>query len=124
MARMFGVEVPDNKRCPIGLSYIYGIGLKTASIILTKLNIDLNKKIKDLHSDQIRDITKEINDNYKVEGALRSKIMLDIKRLMDIGCYVGQRHRTGRLTVRGQRTKTNGRTKRGPKKNTIKNKRK
>ena len=122
MARILGVEIPDQKRAIIGLSYIYGIGVKTAGVILKKVDSDPNKKIADLTSEEIARILKVINEEYKVEGELRSEKMLAIKRLMDVGCYEGRRHREGR-TVRGQRTKNNCRTKKGPKPNAIKKRR-
>lgn len=122
MARLLGVEIPDNKRTVIGLTTIYGIGVKTAAVILAKCGVDSDKRFGEMSSEEVKKVVKEINDNHKVEGVLKSEVMLSIKRKMDIGSYQGIRHRSGRLTVRGQRTKNNGRTKRGAKKNTIKNK--
>ena len=122
MARIAGVDIPREKRVEISLTYIYGIG-KTLSIkILKKVNINPDTRVKDLTDEQVNDIRKEIT-NYTVEGDLRREIALDIKRLREIGCYRGLRHRRG-LPVRGQRTKTNARTRKGPKKVVSRSKKK
>ncbi len=115
MARIVGVDLPNNKRGEIGLTYIYGIGRSTAQRILKEAGIDVNIKVKDWTDEQAAAIRAIINDQFKVEGELRSEMQLNIKRLMDIGCYRGIRHRSG-LPVRGQRTKTNARTRKGKKK--------
>jgi small subunit ribosomal protein S13 len=120
MARISGVDIPDNKRGLISLTYVFGIGRSTAQKILQKAGIDENKKVaewSDAESKAIRDI---INAEYKVEGELKSEVQLSIKRLMDIGCYRGLRHRKG-LPVRGQKTKNNARTRKGKRK-TVANK--
>ena len=122
MARIAGVDLPKIKRGEIGLTYIYGIGHSTAQKILTKLGIDFDIKVKDWNDDQIAAIRATIAEEYKIEGELRSSIQLNIKRLMDIGCYRGIRHRLG-LPVRGQSTKNNARTRKGKKK-TVANKKK
>ncbi|MBN1951837.1 MAG: 30S ribosomal protein S13 [Bacteroidales bacterium] len=122
MARIVGVDLPKNKRGEVGLTYIYGIGRSTAQKILTKAGIDYNLKVQDWTDDQVAKIRELINENYKVEGELRSSLQLNIKRLMDIGCYRGIRHRIG-LPVRGQSTKNNARTRKGRKK-TVANKKK
>ncbi|RZK48143.1 MAG: 30S ribosomal protein S13 [Pedobacter sp.] len=122
MARISGIDLPRNKRGEIGLTYIYGIGRSTAQNILTQAGIDLNKKVQDWSDDELGAIRGIINDQIKVEGALRSEVQLNIKRLMDIGCYRGLRHRKG-LPVRGQRTKNNSRTRKGKRK-TVANKKK
>ncbi|SOD18464.1 30S ribosomal protein S13 [Pedobacter xixiisoli] len=122
MARISGIDLPRNKRGEIGLTYIYGIGRTTAQRILTTAGIDLNKKVQDWSDDELSAIRTMINDEIKVEGALRSEVQLNIKRLMDIGCYRGLRHRKG-LPVRGQRTKNNSRTRKGKRK-TVANKKK
>jgi small subunit ribosomal protein S13 len=122
MARIVGVDLPKNKRGVIGLTYIYGIGRNAAASILNEAGIDQSIKVKDWDDDQIAKIREIINDNYKVEGALRSEFQLNIKRLMDIGCYRGIRHRIG-LPLRGQSTKNNARTRKGKRK-TIANKKK
>lgn len=122
MARISGIDLPKNKRGEIGLTYIYGIGRSTAQRILSDSGIDLNKKVQDWNDDDLNKIRSYINDNIKVEGALRSETQLNIKRLMDIGCYRGVRHRVG-LPVRGQRTKNNCRTRKGKRK-TVANKKK
>lgn len=122
MARIVGVDLPKNKRGEIGLTYIYGIGRSTAQKILEKAGIDFDIKVKDWTDDQISKIREIVNDNYKVEGELRSAVQLNIKRLMDIGSYRGIRHRIG-LPVRGQSTKNNARTRKGRKK-TVANKKK
>ena len=115
MARIAGIDLPKNKRGEIGLTYIYGIGPSTAQKILTDSGIDFNKKVQEWNDDELTKIRTYINDFLKVEGALRSEVQLNIKRLMDIGCYRGVRHRLG-LPVRGQRTRTNARSRRGAKK--------
>ncbi len=122
MARIAGVDIPDNKRGEIGLTYIYGIGRSNANKILAEANIDVNIYVKDWTDEQLSKIRSVITDKYKIEGELRAETQLNIKRLMDIGCYRGIRHRTG-LPVRGQSTKNNARTRRGRKK-TIANKKK
>ena len=122
MARISGIDLPRNKRGEIGLTYIYGIGRTTAQRILTTAGIDLNKKVQDWSDDELSAIRTMINDEIKVEGALRSEVQLNIKRLMDIGCYRGTRHRKG-LPLRGQRTKNNSRTRKGKRK-TVANKKK
>jgi small subunit ribosomal protein S13 len=122
MARIAGIDLPKNKRGEIGLTYIYGIGRSTAQRILSDAGIDLNKKVNDWNDDELALIRTYINDKVKVEGALRSETQLNIKRLMDIGCYRGIRHRSG-LPVRGQTTKNNARTRKGKKK-TVANKKK
>lgn len=122
MARIAGIDLPKNKRGEIGLTYIYGIGRSTAQRILKESSIDLNKKVQDWNDDELNKIRGFINDQIKVEGALRSEVQLNIKRLMDIGCYRGVRHRVG-LPVRGQKTKNNCRTRKGKRK-TVANKKK
>ena len=122
MARISGIDLPKNKRGVIGLTYIYGIGSSTASKILAKAEIDENIKVSDWDDDQLGKIRTVITETYKVEGALRSEVQLNIKRLMDIGCQRGIRHRSG-LPLRGQRTKNNSRTRKGRRK-TVANKKK
>ena len=122
MARIAGVDLPNNKRGEIGLTYIFGIGRSSARKILDKCGIDRTIKVGDWNDDQIAKIRTEINEEYKIEGELRSSVQMDIKRLMDIGCYRGIRHRLG-LPVRGQSTKNNARTRKGRKK-TVANKKK
>ncbi|MDB9774767.1 30S ribosomal protein S13 [Vicingaceae bacterium] len=122
MARIAGIDLPKNKRGEIGLTYIYGIGRKTAQNILTEAKVDFNTKVQDWNDDELSAIRKVIGDSLKVEGALRSETQLNIKRLMDIGCYRGVRHRVG-LPLRGQKTKNNARTRKGKKK-TVANKKK
>lgn len=122
MARIAGVDLPKNKRGEVGLTYIFGIGRSSAQKILNKNGIDLNTKVQDWTDDQIAAIRGTIAEEYKIEGELRSSIQLNIKRLMDIGCYRGIRHRIG-LPVRGQSTKNNARTRKGRKK-TVANKKK
>lgn len=122
MARIAGVDLPKNKRGEIGLTYIFGIGRSSAKKILSKNGIDFNIKVQDWTDDQIAAIRATIAEEYKIEGELRSAIQLNIKRLMDIGCYRGIRHRLG-LPVRGQSTKNNARTRKGRKK-TVANKKK
>ena len=122
MARIAGVDLPNNKQGEIGLTYIFGIGRSSAQKILDKCGIDRSIKVGDWNDDQVAKIRTEINENYKIEGELRSSVQMDIKRLMDIGCYRGIRHRLG-LPVRGQSTKNNARTRKGRKK-TVANKKK
>jgi len=122
MARISGIDLPKNKRGEIGLTYIYGIGRSTAQKILTEAGIDFDTKVQDWNDDQLNAIRTIINDQIKVEGSLRSEVQLNIKRLMDIGCYRGTRHRKG-LPLRGQRTKNNSRTRKGKRK-TVANKKK
>lgn len=120
--RIVGVDLPQNKRGEVGLTYIYGIGRSSARKILEKAGVDLDTKVKDWTDDQAAKIREIIGAEYKVEGDLRSETQLNIKRLMDIGCYRGIRHRIG-LPVRGQSTKNNARTRKGKKK-TVANKKK
>ena len=115
MARIAGVDLPKNKRGCIGLTYIYGIGNTVAKDILDQAKVEHNKKVVDWTDDEVTNIRNVINDNYKVEGSLRSEVQLNVKRLMDIGSYRGIRHRRG-LPVRGQRTSTNARTRKGKRK--------
>ncbi|MCD6366394.1 MAG: 30S ribosomal protein S13 [Bacteroidales bacterium] len=122
MARISGVDVPDNKRGVIALTYIFGIGRTNATKILTEAGIDVNVKVKDWSDDQISNVRNIISQDYKIEGELRSEVQTNIKRLQDIASYRGIRHRIG-LPVRGQHTKNNARTRRG-KKRTIANKKK
>ncbi len=122
MARIAGVDLPNNKRGEIGLTYIFGIGRSSAKKILDKCGIDGGIKVGDWNDAQIAAIRAEVGENYKIEGELRSSVQMDIKRLMDIGCYRGIRHRNG-LPVRGQSTKNNARTRKGRKK-TVANKKK
>ena len=119
MARIKGIDIPNEKRVEIALTYIYGIGRRLSKQILTAAKVDLDKKAKDLTEDELAAIRKEI-DKHTVEGDLRREVALNIKRLTEIGCYRGTRHRRG-LPVNGQRTKTNARTRKGPRK-TIANK--
>jgi len=122
MARIAGIDLPREKRIEIGLTYIYGIGRKSAQEILKNANVDPDTRVKDLTEDQEAALREAIDKNYTIEGDLRREVALNIKRLTEIGCYRGVRHRRG-LPVRGQRTKTNARTRKGPKK-TIANKKK
>ena len=122
MARIAGVDLPNNKQGEIGLTYIFGIGRPSAKRILEKCGIDYDIKVGDWNDEQIALIRNLINDEYKIEGELRSTVQMNIKRLMDIGCYRGIRHRVG-LPVRGQSTKNNARTRKGKKK-TVANKKK
>ncbi len=115
MARIEGVNLPLNKRIEYALTYLFGIGLKTSQDILNKLKIDFNKRVKDLTDAEVAQISKEVSGNYITEGELRKEITLNIKRLQEIGSYRGSRHKKG-LPVRGQRTKTNARTRKGPRK--------
>ena len=121
MARIAGVDLPRKKRIEIGMTYIYGIGKTTSQSILSRLKIDPNTKTDDLTEEQINDIRKVLDSDYKVEGELRTQISMNIKRLMDLGCYRGLRHRKS-LPVRGQRTSTNARTRKGPKRSAVKKK--
>ena len=120
MARIAGVDLPREKRVEIGLTYIYGIGLSSSQKILSEAGINPDIRVKDLTDEQVNDIRKAMAD-YKVEGDLRREVALNIKRLTEIGCYRGLRHRKG-LPVRGQRTKTNARTRKGPRKLVSKSK--
>ena len=122
MARIAGIDLPKNKRGEIGLTYIYGIGRNSAQKILNDAGVDLNKKVQDWDDDEQNRIRTIIGEAFKVEGALRSEVQMSIKRLMDIGCYRGIRHRVG-LPCRGQSTKNNARTRKGRKK-TVANKKK
>jgi len=122
MARIVGVDLPKNKRGEIGLTYIYGIGRSSARKILSTAGIEFDKKVQEWSDDDLNKIRSILNEEYKVEGELRSMVQLNIKRLMDIGCYRGVRHRIG-LPVRGQSTKNNARTRKGRKK-TVANKKK
>ena len=121
MARIAGVDLPRRKRIEIGLTYIYGIGRSTSNKILEQLNINPSTLTDDLTDAEINDIRKTIDGRYKVEGELRTEISMNIKRLMDLGCYRGLRHRRG-LPVHGQRTSTNARTRKGPKRTAVKKK--
>jgi len=121
LARIAGVDLPRRKRIEIGMTYIYGIGRTTSQSILSRLKIDPNTNTDDLTEEQINDIRKVIDSDYKVEGELRTQVSMDIKRLMDLGCYRGLRHRKS-LPVRGQRTSTNARTRKGPKRSAVKKK--
>ena len=113
MARIAGVDLPRGKRIEYALTYIFGIGLASSKQILDKLDIDYNTRVRDLADSEVSKIAKEIQESYKVEGDLRKERTMNIKRLMDIGCYRGLRHRRG-LPCRGQRTRTNARTRKGP----------
>ena len=113
MARISGVDLPRDKKVEIGLTYIYGIGRVTARRILSSAGVDASQRIRDLNDADVNKLRQEIERNYRVEGALRTEVAMNIKRLMDIGSYRGIRHRRG-LPVRGQRTHTNARTKKGP----------
>jgi small subunit ribosomal protein S13 len=121
VARIAGIEIPNHKRVEVGLTYIYGIGRSKSKAILEYVKVDLNKKIKDLSPEEINRIRKHIESEEMVEGDLKKKVNTDIKRLMDINCYRGRRHKKG-LPVRGQRTKTNARTRKGPRGSMIKKK--
>ncbi|MCP4112948.1 MAG: 30S ribosomal protein S13 [Desulfobacteraceae bacterium] len=123
MARIAGVDLPKNKRIEIGLTYIYGIGRTTSKRILLKLDIDPSVKTDDLSESEVNNIRKVIDNEYKVEGELRTEVSMNIKRLMDLGCYRGLRHRKS-LPVRGQRTSTNARTRKGPRRAAVKKKQK
>ena len=122
MARIAGIDLPKNKRGEIGLTYIFGIGKSTAQKILDLAGVDRSKKVQEWNDEEQNKIRSVINENFKIEGALRSEVQMNIKRLMDIGCYRGIRHRLG-LPVRGQSTKNNARTRKGRKK-TVANKKK
>lgn len=122
MARIAGVDIPRNKRVEISLTYIFGVGRKTAQKLLDQLSIDRSIRTQDLTEDQVNTLRRAIDGSLTVEGDLRRQVAGNIKRLMDLGCYRGLRHRRG-LPVRGQRTKTNARTRKGPKK-TVANKKK
>ena len=122
MARIAGVDLPREKRVAIGLTYVYGIGLSSSNKILAKAGVNPDTRVKDLTDDQVNSIRKVLDeDEYKLEGDLRREVALNIKRLTEIGCYRGLRHRRG-LPVRGQRTKTNARTRKGPRKLVSKSK--
>ncbi|MBW1696702.1 MAG: 30S ribosomal protein S13 [Deltaproteobacteria bacterium] len=121
MARIAGVDLPRKKRVEIGLTYIYGIGRSTSNKILSQLGIDPNTKTDDLSESEINRIRQVIDGGYKVEGELRTEVSMNIKRLMDLGCYRGLRHRRS-LPVRGQRTHTNARTRKGPRRAAVKKK--
>ncbi len=120
MARIVGVDIPNNKRGEVALTYIYGIGRSRANTILKKAGVENSLKVQEWNDDQFAAIREVINDSFKVEGELRSEVQMSIKRLMDIGCYRGIRHRIG-LPVRGQKTKNNARTRKGKRK-TVANK--
>jgi len=121
LARIAGVDLPRGKRIEIGLTYIYGIGRTTSNRILSQLNINPDTKTDNLSESEINSIRKVIDSDHRVEGTLRTEISMNIKRLMDLGCYRGLRHRRS-LPVRGQRTSTNARTRKGPKRSAIKKK--
>jgi len=121
LARIAGVDLPKNKRIEIGLTYIYGIGSTASKRILDQLKIDPDTKTDILTQDEVNNIRKIITEEYKVEGELRSEVSMNIKRLMDLGCYRGLRHRKS-LPVHGQRTSTNARTRKGPKRSAVKKK--
>lgn len=118
MARIAGVDVPPNKRSQIGLTYIYGVGKSRATALLEEAGIDIHTKIKDLSEDELTKIRTLLDEGGNIEGDLRKRRQMDIKRLMDIGCYRGLRHRRG-LPVRGQRTSTNARTRKGPRRAAV-----
>jgi small subunit ribosomal protein S13 len=121
VARIAGIEIPNQKRVEVGLTYIYGIGRGKSKAILDYVKVDVNKKVKDLSPEELNRIRKHIESEEMVEGDLKKKVNTDIKRLMDINCYRGRRHKKG-LPVRGQRTKTNARTRKGPRGSMIKKK--
>ncbi len=121
MARVVGVEIPNNKKVWVGLTYIYGIGKSRSFEILQNTGIDPDKRVKDLTEEEIGKINKFIQEHYKVEGELRTEVQRNIKRLIDIGCYRGVRHKLG-LPVRGQKTRSNARTRKGPRPKRIKTK--
>ena len=123
MARIAGVDLPPNKRVEIGLTYIFGIGRPSSGKILQTAKVDRNTRVKDLSEDEVSRIRKTIQEQYEVEGDLRKETSQDIKRLMEIGCYRGVRHRRN-LPVRGQRTHTNARTRKGPRKGAVAGKKK
>jgi small subunit ribosomal protein S13 len=118
MARVAGVDLPPNKRAEVGLTYIYGIGRARASSVLKEAGVNLDTRVKDLNEDELSRIRAVLEAQGEIEGDLRKRIQMDIKRLMDIGCYRGLRHRRS-LPVRGQRTHTNARTRKGPRRATI-----
>ena len=118
MARVAGVDLPPNKRAQIGLTYIYGIGRSRATSILQQAQVGVDTRVRDLNEDELSRIRAILEDQGEIEGDLRKRVQMDIKRLMDIGCYRGLRHRRG-LPVRGQRTHTNARTRKGPRRATI-----
>ena len=118
MARVAGVDLPPNKRAEIGLTYIYGVGRSRATDILGKAGVDVGAKIRDLSEDELNKIRAVLDQEGEIEGDLRKRVQMDIKRLMDIGCYRGLRHRRS-LPVRGQRTSTNARTRKGPRKAAV-----
>jgi len=118
MARVAGVDLPPNKRAQIGMTYIYGVGKSRATVILEQAGVDMNTRIKDISEDDLNKIRMLLDTEGNIEGDLRKRIQMDIKRLMDIGCYRGLRHRRG-LPVRGQRTSTNARTRKGPRKAAV-----
>ena len=113
MARISGVNLPAQKRVEYGLTYVYGVGLKTSRDVLTALGIDFDKRVKDLTDQEVFQLQKKLTDEYKTEGDMRKEVLMDIKRLQEISSYRGLRHKKG-LPVRGQRTKTNARTRKGP----------
>ncbi|MGW8312394.1 MAG: 30S ribosomal protein S13 [Desulfuromonadales bacterium] len=115
MARIAGIDLPRNKRIEVALTYIYGVGRSTSQVILNKAGVDFNTRSDDLTEEEVAKIRKVIDSEFKVEGDLRRDVTMNIKRLMDLGCYRGLRHRRG-LPVRGQKTKTNARTRKGPRK--------
>ncbi len=115
MARIAGIDLPRNKRIEVALTYIYGVGRSTSQEILSKAGVDLNTRSDSLTEEEVAKIRKVIDNDYKVEGDLRREVTMNVKRLMDLGCYRGLRHRRG-LPVRGQKTKTNARTRKGPRK--------
>ncbi len=121
MARIVGVDIPNDKKVLYALTYIYGIGLSTSKKLLSTINVDPDKRVKELSDEEIANIAKEINNSYVVEGDLRQRIQKDIKRLIDINSYRGHRHKVG-LPVRGQKTKTNARTWKGPRSGRIRRK--
>src|SRR5438270_9645740 len=118
MARVAGVDLPPNKRAQIGITYIYGVGKSRATSILNEAGINVDAKIKDLNEDELNKIRTILDSQGDIEGDLRKRVQMDVKRLMDIGCYRGLRHRRG-LPVRGQRTSTNARTRKGPRKAAV-----
>lgn len=118
MARVAGVDLPPNKRAQIGLTYIYGVGKSRATALLNEASISIHTKIKDLTEDELTQIRTILDTQGDIEGDLRKRVQMDVKRLMDIGCYRGLRHRRG-LPVRGQRTSTNARTRKGPRKAAV-----
>ncbi len=122
MARLAGVNIPDDKRILISLTYIYGVGQSRSRALLEKADVEADKKVRDLTEEEFTRLQQTIQNEGRVEGDLRKEVQLNIKRLMDIGCYRGLRHRRG-LPVRGQRTHTNARTRKGPKKSGIRKKR-